>query len=110
VQSTKQLCYCVLRVDGETLQNVTSGPYAWKIDTTMFDDGTHVINITAVDADGHVGSFEFVIEVNNEGERALYLAWLATMASGSLLIVAISGLAITGALFYRSKGCCRKVK
>lgn len=110
IQSTQQLRYCLLKIDGQLVENVTDGPYAWTIDTTSMEDGTHVVNVTAVDADGHTGSFEFVIEVNNEGEHALFISWIATMASGSLLLAAVSGLAIMGALYYRSRGCCRKVR
>lgn len=94
INSTNQIAYTLMVVDGQVIDNKTSGPYTWTIDTTAFSDGQHVVRIIAVDADGDASVAEITLIVDNIDEGAAMKAWIATMVAGSLGIVAFAAVLI----------------
>ena len=103
IPSSVPISYAVLRVDGIERDNKTASPFSWTIDTELLADGDHVINITAVDSDGHVGYKQISISVDNARANTLILNWVWTMAAGSIAIIALVSVLMVLALMIRRK-------
>lgn len=103
VASTETIEYAVLRINGVVKSNLSAAPFAWNVDTTEYADGPITVNVTAADSDGNRGFKEVTLTVNNAEESELLLSWLATMAAGTVAIVAIVGILIVAALYIRSR-------
>lgn len=103
IPSNQPIAYATLTVDGVLIGNKSSAPYSWTIDTNTYADGTHVINITAVDTMGNHGYKQVTVTFNNAGSSKEILAWLWTMAAGSIAIVAWVGVLIVAALVIRKR-------
>jgi chitinase len=53
------------RVDGALSFTTMVGPYNWSMDTTIYVDGPHLLNVTVTDVNGHVGGQEIVVHIDN---------------------------------------------
>jgi len=104
------ISYAILSIDGEEVDNKTSAPFLWTIDTHVYTDGAHVLNITATNATGAHGYEEITITVNNAGEETMLLSWVWTMAAGSILMIALIGTSMVVALLIRKHQMEKKVK
>jgi len=60
VQAEETVTAVVFAVDGVAVETVTARPYAAAIDTTLLDDGPHVLQASAFDVAGGVGVSETV--------------------------------------------------
>lgn len=98
---SSDISYAILSIDGVQVDNKTEAPFSWTIDTRLYADGTHAINVTATNATGAHGYDEISVTVNNAGEEEKLLDWMWTMAAGSLLIIAIISSLIVAALLIR---------
>lgn len=103
IPSSQPIAYAVLRLDGVEIGNKSTTPFAWTIDTRAYADGDHVLNITAVDVVGNIGYRQVTIEINNAATNTELLAWVWTMAAGSIAIVAWIGVMIVLALMIRRR-------
>jgi hypothetical protein len=104
------ISYATLSVDGRIIDNTSSAPFAWTLDTKQFSDGAHVVQVTAVNDTGAVGTKEIAININNAAAEEALLSWVWTMAAGVLLIVAIVTLAAISALMIRRRVMKGKVE
>jgi hypothetical protein len=98
---SSDILYAILSIDGVQVDNKTETPFSWTIDTHIYADGVHAINITATNATGAHGYSEISITVNNAGENQMLLNWMWTMAAGSILILASISSLIVAALLVR---------
>lgn len=103
VVSEAAIEYAVLAINGVVEGNLSSAPYAWDVDTSKYVDGPITVNVTAADSNGSKGYREVTLTVNNAAESEYLLSWLATMAAGSVAIVAIVGILIVVALYMRTR-------
>lgn len=103
INSTNQIAYALMVVDGQVMDNKTSGPYTWTIDTTAFSDGQHVVRIIAVDEHGDVSVAEITLLVDNIDEDTAMKAWVATMIAGSMGIVAIAAVLLLACVFLAAR-------
>ena len=103
VASDQVVQYVSLRLDGVEIGNKTGAPYFWDFDTSTYADGTHVINITAVDSDGDRGSDQLTFTVNNAESNLEILGWVWSMAAGSLAILAAMSVLVVLVLMVRKK-------
>lgn len=97
------ISYAVLRVDGNVIDNKSSAPFTWALDTTQFSDGAHVIEVTAANSTGAIGVKQIAITVSNAAAEEEILNWVWTMAAGVLLIVAILAMVMVIALLLRRR-------
>ncbi len=95
--------YAVLKVDGVLVENKTATPYAWSLDTAIYADGQHILNLEAVNATGVHATDQITITVNNGGETEEMLAWVVTMGVGIIVILTIITVAIVAVLLIRKK-------
>lgn len=95
--------YSLLSVDGILVDNKTSTPFTWTLDTTQYSDGAHVIKVIAVNSTGVSGEKEIAITINNAAAGETILSWVWTMAAGALLIVALLALFMVMALMIRRR-------
>jgi hypothetical protein len=100
---SSDILYAILSIDGVQVNNKTDAPFSWTIDTRLYADGTHVVNITATNATSAHGYGEISFTVNNAGDEAKLLDWMWTMAAGSIAIVAWIGVMIVVALMIRRR-------
>ncbi len=84
IQSYDDVEYVILRIDGVMVSNLSDEPFEWSIDTTLYSDGSHELNITAIDIAGRVGWTDIQVIFDNDKE----------MTSWVLTIIAISAAAI----------------
>lgn len=104
------ITYAILSVDGNVVDNKSSGPFAWALDTRQYADGAHVIQVTAVNDTGGVGTKEIAININNAAAEEELLSWVWTLASGVLLIIAALALMMVAALLVRRRVMKGKVE
>ena len=104
------ISYAVLSIDGTEVDNKTSAPFSWTIDTRLYADGAHVFNITASNETGARGYEEITVTINNSGRQEELLTWMWTMAAGTIFIVAMVGSLIAVALMVRKHHMDKKVK
>lgn len=95
--------YAILSVDGNIVDNKSSGPFTWTLDTEQYSDGAHVVKVTAVNSTGAVGVKEIAITINNAAAGETILSWVWTMAAGSLLIIAMLAMFMVTALMIRRR-------
>lgn len=103
IPSAQPIAYAVLKLDGTEIGNRSAAPFAWTIDTQTYADGDHILNITAVDVVGNVGYKQITMHVDNAATNTELLAWVWTMAAGSIAIVAWIGVMIVIALMIRRR-------
>ncbi len=104
------ISYATLSVDGRVVDNTSSAPFAWNLDTAQFSDGPHVIQVTAVNDTGAIGTKDIAINIDNTAAEEALLNWVWTMAAGVLLIVAVVSLAAISALMIRRRVMKGKVE
>jgi len=107
---SSDISYVVLSIDGEQVDNKTSAPFSWTIDTRLYADGTHVFNITASNATGARGYQETTVTVNNAGKEEMLLRWVWTMIAGTVLAIAMIAVLVVAALMFRKRHMEGKVK
>jgi hypothetical protein len=98
---SSDILYAILSIDGVQVDNKTEAPFSWTIDTSLYADGTHAINISATNATGAHGYDEISVTVNNAGEEERLLDWMWTMAAGTVLIIAVISSLMVAALLIR---------
>ncbi|MBU0684478.1 MAG: hypothetical protein KJ653_01325 [Candidatus Thermoplasmatota archaeon] len=98
---SSDISYAILSIDGVQVDNKTEAPFSWTIDTHLYADGVHSINVTATNATGAHGYDEISVTVNNAGENQRLLDWMWTMAAGTILIIACISVLIVAALLIR---------
>ncbi len=98
---SSDISYAILSIDGVQVDNKTEAPFSWTIDTNLYADGTHAINITATNSTGAHGYDEISVTINNAGEEEKILDWMWTMAAGTILILSIISMLIVTALLIR---------
>jgi hypothetical protein len=103
VLGNASLRYVVLKLDGVEIANKTTGPFTWSLESTIYKDGVHTLNVTAVDVNGKVGYHEITITINNAGSSSGLLAWVWTMAAGTVAILAWIGVLMVVALMVRRR-------
>lgn len=103
IPSSQPIAYASLKMDGVEIGNKSSAPYSWSVDTTTYADGTHVLNITAVDTSGHAGYEQVTVTFDNSASNKELIAWFWTMAAGSIAIVAWVGVLTVVALMIRRR-------
>jgi iron complex transport system substrate-binding protein len=67
VSSVKAVSQATLWMDGKTLGNKSSGPFYWLINSTHYEEGQHILNISALNAAGKMAGDQVTITVNNGG-------------------------------------------
>ena len=97
------ISYAILSVDGNSVDNKSSAPFTWALDTTQYSDGAHVIKVTAANSTGGIAEKEIAITINNAAAGETVLSWVWTMAAGSLLIVALLAMFMVVALMIRRR-------
>jgi len=100
---SSDILYAILSIDGVQVDNKTEAPFEWTIDTHLYADGVHSINITATNSTGAHGYSEVSVTVNNAGENQRLLEWMWTMAAGTILIIASISSLIVVALLIRKR-------
>lgn len=95
------ISYVVLRMDGLVIENKSSPPFTWTIDSTRYADRQYTLNITAVNSTGAKGYEELTITIDNGGRTEEILQWMVTMGAGVVAIVAGLCVAIVAALLVR---------
>ena len=105
----ENITYATLSVDGVLVDNKTSTPYIWSLDTKQYTDGAHVLQVTAANSTGGLGTKEIAITVNNAATDETLLSWVWTIAAGSLLIIALLGVLVVVALLIRRRTMRGKV-
>ena len=103
VLSNKSIAYTVLRLGSTVIGNDTSEPYSFTLDTKQFADGPYKLNVTAVDSEGNHGYKEIDVSISNSGENEQLIAWVWTMAAGTIAILAWIGIFIVIALMIRRR-------
>ncbi|OGS55758.1 MAG: hypothetical protein A3K60_04315 [Euryarchaeota archaeon RBG_19FT_COMBO_56_21] len=103
------ILYATLSIDGTLVDNKTTQPFSWTIDTQLLIDGTHVISVATRNASGAVGYDETTIVVNNSEAQQVMLNWVWTMVAGSVLMIALVAALIVIALIARSRKMDKKV-
>ena len=101
--STETIQYAILKVDDVVRGNLTSAPFVWELDTNTLEDGTHTINITAIDSNGGIGHKQITIDVWNKEKAAIMTNWVATIFAGTIAIVSIVGILVVVVLLLRKK-------
>jgi len=95
--------YVVLKLDGVEISNKTNGPFNWSLESTIYKDGEHTLNVTAVDVNGKVGYQQITITISNAALKSGLLAWVWTMAAGTVAILAWVGVLMVVALMIRKR-------
>ena len=95
--------YVVLKLDGVEVANKTIGPFTWSLESTIYKDGEHTLNVTAVDVNEKVGYYQITITISNTALKSGLLAWMWTMAAGTVAILAWVGVLIVVALMVRKR-------
>lgn len=99
----ENISYATLSVDGNLVDNKSSAPFSWSLDTKQYSDGAHVLKVIAVNSTGGVGTEEIAVTINNAAPEKTLLSWVWTMAAGSILIVAMLALMMVVALLIRRR-------
>ena len=107
---SENITYATLSIDDTLVDNKTSPPYSWTIDTRTYTDGSHVISIATANQSGAVGYAEITIVVNNAEVSEEMISWIWTMAAGSVLMIALVAVLIVAALLLRKHKMDKKVK
>ena len=92
IQSYDDVKYVVLRIDGVMVSNLSDGSFEWSIDTALYSDGSHELNITAVDVADRVGWTEIQLIFDNGKELT---SWVLTIIAVSAAAIAICAAAMT---------------
>lgn len=103
IPSSLPIAYASIRLDGTEIGNKTTTPFSWDIDTRAYADGNHIVNITAVDTAGHAGYQEVTMKIDNSAVNEEMIAWIWTMAAGSIAIIAWTGVLVVIALMIRRR-------
>ncbi len=65
ITSKSAVSYALLRMDGIELGNKSASPFYWHLNTTHYEEGQHILNITAFNAASkHVGA-QITLVINN---------------------------------------------
>lgn len=110
IPSDNPIAFASLKIDGNEIGNKSIAPFAWNIDTQAYADGNHVINITAVDTIGRAGYKQVTVTVDNAAVNTELLAWVWTMAAGTIAIVAWTAVMIVIALMIRRRHISKGAK
>ncbi len=97
------ITYAVLKLDGVEIANKTTGPFTWSLESTIYKDGEHTLNVTAVDVNGKVGYHQITITIGNAALKSGLLPWIWTMAAGTVAILAWVGVLMVVALMIRKR-------
>lgn len=97
------ITYAVLKLDGVEIANKTTGPFTWSLESTIYKDGVHTLNVTAVDVNGKVGYHQITITISNAALKSGLLPWIWTMAAGTVAILAWVGVLMVVALMIRKR-------
>jgi hypothetical protein len=65
VTSARLIGSVLLSVDGKAVDQKTTGPYSWTLNTFTLADGQHTLNVSAVDSGGKIGYNLITIQTNN---------------------------------------------
>lgn len=103
IPSSLPVAYASIKFDGVEIGNKTAAPYSWQIDTRTYNDGDHVINVTAVDSSGNAGYKEITMTIDNSAVNEQLISWIWTMAAGSIAIIAWTGVLVVVALMIRRR-------
>ena len=95
--------YVSVKLDGVEIANKSTGPYTWSLESTIYKDGNHTINVTAVDVNGHTGFHEQFISISNSALNSSLLSWVWSMAAGTVAILAWVGVFMVVALMVRRR-------
>ena len=95
--------YVVLRLDGVEIANKSSGPFTWSLESTIYKDGVHTLNVTAVDVNGKVGYHQITMTIGNAALNNALFSWVWTMAAGTVAILAWVGVLMVVALVIRKR-------
>lgn len=87
-----------LYIDGTLVGNLTSGSWAYMMDTTTYADGTHTVNITAYDGLGRSGSasVDVIFQNTPSFDKA---AWEMNMIALPIFMIGIICMLVTAALY-----------
>jgi len=99
----ENITYATLSVDGALVENKTAQPYTWTLNTDQYTDGAHVLQVTAANATGGIGTKDIAITINNAAASETLLSWVWTMAAGAILIIALLGVFVVVALMIRRR-------
>ncbi len=97
------ISYVSLKLDGVEIANKSSGPFTWSLESTIYKDGTHVVNVTAVDVNGKAGYHQTEITISNSELNNVLIQWVWTMAAGTVAILAWVGVLMVIALMIRRR-------
>jgi sorbitol-specific phosphotransferase system component IIBC len=103
VISDVSIAYALLKFDCVIIDNKTSAPFSWTINTENYIDGIHTINITVVDEEGNRGFKETTVSINNSEKNTEMFSWVVTMVVGSIAIIAAIGVLVVVALLIRRR-------
>lgn len=103
VISAAPVRYVVLKLDGVEIANKSSGPFTWSMESTIYKDGVHTLNVTAVDVNGKAGYQQIEVTISNSALNSALISWVWTMAAGTVAILAWVGVLIVIALMIRKK-------
>ncbi len=107
VEANETFEYAVLKVNNTVIGNVTSMPVSFSLDTTKFVDGKYTLNVTVTFSDGTHGYRQITISIANSSSTTELVAWLWTLAAGSIAILAWIGIVIVIALMIRRRTVSR---
>ena len=65
ITSKSVVSYALLRMDGIELGNKSASPFYWHLNTTHFEEGQHILNITAFNAANKHGGTQITLVINN---------------------------------------------
>ncbi|OGS55754.1 MAG: hypothetical protein A3K60_04295 [Euryarchaeota archaeon RBG_19FT_COMBO_56_21] len=99
IQSSAAIAYVLLMIDDVVVDNKSTSPFRWDVDTLNYSNGVHALNVTAYDVDGNSGFKNITFNVNNVVEKKEIPTWVWIAAGGAVVIVA----GIVSALFLRKR-------